>query len=247
MPRLRRTSLLFSPGQLLLGGVLLGAGYAAWNADLFEYASPERVRATVAAAGIAGPLIFIALLIPLNVFFLAGPPIWISATLWPTPLAVTYSIIGAVVASIGTYALARQLGRDWARSKIPARVRRYEDRLERNPVRMVATMRLVFWLNPGIDLLLAVSRVRRRDYVLATLVGMVPFTALRVVIGEKGVRAAAVAPQWFWPSVAAALAAALALRCYKVRARRAAIAKIAAWAGEASVQETAQEQLNPES
>jgi len=220
--------------RLLLAAVILAAGIAAWNADLFEYASPDRVRAAVAAAGVAGPLIFIALLVPLNVFFLAGPPIWISATLWPTPLAIIYSIIGAIVASIGTYALARTLGRDWARSKIPARVRHYEDRLERSPMRMVATMRLLFWLNPGIDLLLAVSRVRRRDYVAATVVGMVPFTALRVVIGEKGIAAAAYAPQWFWPGVGAAAVAAVGLRWYQIRARRAAIADIAAWDAEPS-------------
>ncbi len=228
--------------QPLIAVVALGAGYAAWSAGLFDYASPERVRAAVADAGVAGPLIFIALLIPLNVFFLAGPPIWISATLWPTPLAILYSVIGAVVASLGTYALARQLGRDWARSKIPPRVRRFEDRLERNPLRMVATMRLVFWLNPGIDLLMAVSRVRRRDYVLATVVGMAPFTALRVVIGQKGIEAATGAAPWFWPTVAAAAAAAIGVRWYKVRARRAAIADIAAWADEPSVQEIAQEQ-----
>lgn len=219
-------------GRIVFGVVALAAGYAVWSGGLLEYASPERVRATVASAGAAGPLIFIAMLVPLNLIFLAGPPIWLSATLWPAPLAILYSALGAVLASFGAYAMARYFGREWARAKIPQNLRRFEERLERRPIRIVATMRVMFWLNPGIDLLIAVSRVRARDYLIATVLALVPFTALRVLIGQKGIEAALNAAPWFWPTVIAVVIAVAGLRWYQVRSRRDAIEAAAEWISE---------------
>lgn len=219
-------------GKILLAIVAIAVAYAVWSGGLLDYAAPERIRAMVDAAGLAGPIIFIAMLVPLNFVFLAGPPIWISATLWPAPLAILYSACGAVLASAAAYAMARYFGREWARAKIPNNLLRFEERLERRPIRAVATMRVMFWLNPGIDLLIAVTRVRGRDYLVATVLALVPFTALRVLIGKKGIDAAMNAAPWFWPTVAGLVIAAIGLRWYQVKSRSSAIEAAAEWVAE---------------
>ena len=194
-----------------------------WTGTLSQMVRPEVLRRLVTDAGPAAPLMFIAVLVPLNPFFLAGAPVWISSTLFPLHLAMVYSIAGVVIASAGTHAAARYLGRDWARGRIPKRIHRFGERLERNPLRGVATLRMLLWINPGVDLLTAVSQIRMRDYLLGTLLGIALPTVLRVYIGQKGIEAASGSPAWFWVTVALVAIAAVAVHRYRQANRPASL------------------------
>ncbi len=188
-----------SAGRLRLAAMAAVAAIALllwWTGHLGSLVDPERIRRTVERAGPAGPLVFILLLVPLNLVFLAGIPIWMSSSLFPLEWAVVYSIAGAVVGSSGTHLMARWLGREWATSRAPAKLRRFSERVVRNPILAIATMRILLWLNPGVDLFLAVSGVRWHDYLLGTSLGMVLPTALRVFIGQQSMQAASGAPPW---------------------------------------------------
>jgi uncharacterized membrane protein YdjX (TVP38/TMEM64 family) len=143
------------------------------------------------------------LCIALFPLFLLGPPVWASLTLWPAPLAILYSSIGCILASWLFYALARVVGRDWAQSRIPDRIKKYEERLVEHPIRTMLVMRLVIWANPAVDLLIGVSRVRPRDYVLATVVGLVPSTAMQVLFIGTGLGLALDLPREAWWGVGA--------------------------------------------
>lgn len=169
------------------------AGLAAlvlwWSGIAADVAHPDRVREIVRSAGPWAPLAFVVLLIPLNLLFLAGAPVWISASLWPLPLAIAYSVAGTVIASTSTYLLARRFGHHWGGAGVPRRLRRIERRIDGKPVRTVATLRLLLWINPGVDLLMAAARVPLRHYVAGTFVGMLVPTALRVCIGDMGIEA----------------------------------------------------------
>jgi uncharacterized membrane protein YdjX (TVP38/TMEM64 family) len=204
----------------LLGIVAVGLW---WTGTLAELTHPERVRSLVDAAGPAAPLAFIALLIPLNPVFLAGAPIWISSTLFPLPLAIVYSIVGATLASAGTHALAAYFGTEWARERIPHRLHGFRDRIEDNPVRSVATLRLLLWINPGVDLLTAVSSVPPRAYVFGTVVGIALPTALRVYVGHLGAEAMAGSNAWLWGLLVVAVLALLGLRHFRNSRRRSAL------------------------
>ncbi len=181
-----------------IGAIVLGVAILAlWATGLLaELVQPERIRRVVEAAGSAAPLAFIALLVPLNLVFLAGLAIWISPSIFPLPLAILYSTVGAVVASAGSLVIGHFLGNEWARARVPKRLHRFEKRLEAKPVRTVFVLRTILWMNPGVDLLLAVLGVRWRDYLVGTVFGMVLPTGLRVYVGYKGFEVATGSSPW---------------------------------------------------
>lgn len=186
-----------------------------WNGTLGRMIEPDRIRAMADAAGPAAPLAFIVLLIPLNPVLLAGAPIWVSSTVFPLHLAIIYSIIGATVASAGTHALASYFGREWARERIPHKLHGFRDRLESHPLKTVATLRILLWINPGVDLLMAVSRVRPLDYLIGTLVGIALPTAVRVYIGYIGIEAVGDSNAWIWAVIPITIAAIVGFRLYR--------------------------------
>lgn len=189
---------------------------------LEEFAAPENVAVLLERAGPFGPVLFVVLIVVLFPVLLIGPPIWSSLALWPAPLAILYSSVGCIAASGLSYTLARSLGRERAQHRIPDKIRRYEDRLVERPFRTILLMRLLLWANPAVDLLIGVSRVNRRDYWLATVVGLVPTTAVHVLVVGSGLGMALELPKEIWIAVGVAIAALLLIRT--LRRRRAAAA-----------------------
>jgi uncharacterized membrane protein YdjX (TVP38/TMEM64 family) len=203
-------------------GVAVGviAIVAGGHADAFR--DREQLAALVESAGALGPILFVALIVALFPIFLIGPPVWASLALWPAPLAILYSSIGCFAASVLFYTLARSLGQEWAQPRIPDKVRKFEERLVEQPLRTVVVMRLLIWANPAVDLLIGVSRVRPRDYLLATAVGLVPATAAQVLVVGKGIGLALDLPLGVWLAAGAVVAALLGVR--RLRERRAVAA-----------------------
>ncbi|HYD49872.1 MAG TPA: VTT domain-containing protein, partial [Terriglobales bacterium] len=174
-----------------------------WTDLLSTLAEPAAIEQTVAAAGMWGPLLYIALAVGLFAVFLLAPPVWASAALWPWPIAFAYSYVASVLASVLTYELVRLFARDWARARVPAKIQSWEQRLEARPVLTVLALRLMLWANPMVDMLAAVSTIPRRSYLIATLAGLLLPTALHVALGAGGIAAAATAPWWLWIIVGA--------------------------------------------
>lgn len=212
--------------SILLGFLLAAALAWLWSSGrLSELANPEHVAALLNDLGPFGPLLFIALIVALFPAFLIGPPIWSSSAVWPPALAVLYSTIGCILASVLFYALARSLGQGWAQQHIPDKLRRYEERLVEHPFRTVLVLRILIWANPAVDLLIGVSRVTTRDYLVATVVGLIPPTFFHVLLVGKGFQLALALPGWLWAVIAAATGAALLARGLR-RRRRAVLATV---------------------
>ncbi len=204
----------------ILGVVLLFiVGGLWWSGMLAELSDADSLRVRVADAGIAGPLVFVGIVTLLFPVFLAGPPIWLSGSIWPIPLAIVYSAIASTVASVLFYALARWLGRDWAAGHIPERVREYEARLEQYPYRTIAVLRVLLWINPAVDILIGVSGVSTRAYLLGSAAVLGPLTVLHVTLPAKGIALAGEAPEWLGPAAGVALVIGIAI--WLVRRRRA--------------------------
>lgn len=182
-----------------------------------EFANAEQMAALLDRAGPLGPILFIALIVALFPVFLIGPPIWASLALWPAPLAILYSSIGCFTASVIFYALARSFGQEWAQPRIPDKIRKYEDRLVEHPFRTIVVMRLLIWANPAVDLLIGVSRVRPRDYLLATAVGLLPSTAAQILIVGTGLGMALELPKEIWFTAGIAIGALLLVRTLRKR------------------------------
>ena len=189
---------------LLLGGAL---AYA-WTAGVLEGLDRERVTQLLRNAGPWGPIglvLAFALLEPFGVpgALFAIPASWV----WPFPLAFALSWLGAVGAGVVGFVFARSIARDFVERKIPARFRRFDERLETRGFVTVVIVRLVFFLAPPAHWVLGVSRVRFTPFVLGTAVGFLPGMAALVLFGEGLLRAWAAAP----PGLGAAVGLALAI------------------------------------
>lgn len=181
---------------LLVAAMLVTVAWATGLLD--ELADPRAIRGRVLAAGTWGPLLFILLAVASFSVFMLAPVIWVGGALWPLPQALSYAWVAAMVGSVGTYALTRWLGREWARERIPASIRLWEERLENRPFATVMALRLLLWANPLVDMLVAVTAIPVRTYMIGTAIGMLVPTVFHVLVGAGGVEAAGRLPWWGW-------------------------------------------------
>ncbi len=190
-------------GILALVAVLVAVAWATGLLD--ELTDPEAIRRRVVAAGAWGPVFFILLAVGSFTVFMLAPVIWIAGALWSLPEAFSYSWIAAMVGSVGTYMITRQLGRGWARERVPASIRLWEERLEARPFATVMTLRLLLWANPLVDMLVAVTEIPVRTYLIATAIGMLVPTIFHVLVGVGGVEMMDSMPWWGWVALAVGL------------------------------------------
>ena len=202
-------------------GLILGVLW--WTGALAELADADQLRELVAGAGLAGPIVFVGIVTLLFPVLLAGPPIWISGTIWPIPLAIVYAAIASTVASLIFFGLARWLGRDWAAERIPDKLRKYEQRLERHPYRTIIVLRALLWINPAVDVLIGMSGVSTVAYLGASALVLAPLTVLHVTLPAKGIELATAAPEWLGPAMGVALVAGIAV--WVIRKRRLPVAE----------------------
>jgi uncharacterized membrane protein YdjX (TVP38/TMEM64 family) len=172
---------------LLAIAIVAGVAALWWSGALAQLSDGDWIRAKVEAAGWFGPLLFLLLVVVLFPLFLAGPLLWISGTIWPLPLAIAYSCTAALVASFLYFFIARGLGQQWAERYIPAKIREYEAKLERYPARTIMILRLFLWINPAVDLLIAITRIPTASYLVFTMIVLIPSTAMQVAVATLGI------------------------------------------------------------
>lgn len=204
---------------LILAAVaaLLAIAWSSGALDAVTETATMQVR--IAQAGLWGPFLFIALAVGMFALFMLSPAVWAAAAVWPLPLAFSYSFVAALLASVITYAAARQLGQDWAQDRVPASIQRWEERLRAHPFSTIIALRLLLWANPLVDLFAAMARVPTRTYLLATVVGLLPTTAFQILLGVGGNTIAGHLPWWGWGLAAVVLLGGIFL-FRKLRARR---------------------------
>lgn len=161
-------------------------GVVAWLYASGTYAAidPDRMRGWLQDAGAWGGVLFVlayGVLQPLGVrsvfFLLCAPLVWEPAT------AFVLSWLGTLVASIAAFTFARFVGRAWVQRRLPPGVRRLDDRLVMRGLRTVLLLRLIFYTAPTLQFALGVSRVRVGPFLLGTMLGVVPLTALMTLLG----------------------------------------------------------------
>lgn len=174
--------------RLRLVSLLVVIGAVAWLYASGSYAliDPERMRGWLQDAGAWGAVLFVlayCVLQPLGVrsvfFLLSAPLVWEPAT------AFLLSWAGTVAASVAAFGFARFVGRAWIQRRLPAGIRRLDDQLVTQGLRTVLLLRLLFYTAPTLQFALGVSRVRAGPFLLGTLLGVVPFTALMTSFGVQ--------------------------------------------------------------
>ena len=144
---------------ILLAVVLVTVLLLVELTGLREQFSLPALRALLEANLVVGVLLFVLAFSIGNLIQLPG---------WP--FLVTY--VAACVSCLVTFQVVQGVGGSALRDIDRPLARKILARLDRHPVRSVVLLRLLFQTMPALNYTLALSGVRRRDYLLGSLLGL---------------------------------------------------------------------------
>ncbi|MBL8918097.1 MAG: TVP38/TMEM64 family protein [Myxococcaceae bacterium] len=197
-------------GLLLVVGVTLAA---AWRLGAFEQvAEPKTLARALVELGVWGYLAFIVAYAVLQPFGVPGTIFIVAAPLiWPWPIAFGLSMTGTMAASVIGFSFARFLARDWVSARIPARLRRYDEALERDAFTTVVLLRLVLWMPQVLHWFFGLSKVRFWTHFWGSVLGYVPPLLLVSYLGGELFDASGRVQTTGWPALAGLAAVSLAI------------------------------------
>lgn len=143
--------------------------------------------------------------VPGTIFIVAAPLIWD----WQTAFAL--SMLGTMSASVVGFSFARFVARDWVSTRIPARLRKYEDALQRNAFQTVVVLRLIFWMSQVVHSFFGVSKVGFWTHFWGSLVGYAPPLLLVSYLGAELFDASGKLQPRAWPILGTLFAASLVI------------------------------------
>lgn len=161
---------------------------AAAVAGLVGLPDPTQIRADIAAAGSAAPVLFVlvyavATLAPLPKNVLAV----VAGLLFGLVVGVMVVLLAAMLGALAAFGLGRLLGRGAVERITGTRVARVDALLRRRGVLAVVAVRLVPVLPfTAINYAAGLTAVRTRDYVVGTALGMIPGTVSYTALGAYG-------------------------------------------------------------
>jgi uncharacterized membrane protein YdjX (TVP38/TMEM64 family) len=180
--------LLTPLGIVKIATVLLMVGASAWllwtHTEWFE--NPSLVKVEVLSWGIWGPVIYMLLyavgpsfLVPGAVMTIAGGLAF--GTLW----GAVYSLIGADVGAIVAFGAGRFLGRGFVESVVGKRFDAMLARIAKHGFHIILYLRMVPVIPyNALNLIAGASRIDFRDYLWASVIGMIPGTILFAFLGD---------------------------------------------------------------
>ncbi len=157
-----------------------------------EHLDTAAVTAWIAAAGLAGPLVFMAIYAIATVFFLPGSLLTLAGGALFGPLWGTlYNLAGATLGAGLAFLVARYLAGDWVQARAGGILRRLMTGVEAEGWRFVAFTRLVpiFPFNL-LNYALGLTRIPFPHYLLATVICMSPAAFAFTWLGYAGREAA---------------------------------------------------------
>jgi len=167
----------FRPGALIKAVVLLifivAAVATVRSPAVRGLLTAERLGAWLTAAGFWAPLAFI-LIYALGVcLFIPGTLLTtLGAAIFGPYRGFLYVWLGAMLGAAGGFLIGRYLGREFAASLIGDRLRKYDDGIEQNGFATVLYLRLVYFPFTAMNFGMGLTRVRFRDYLWGTGLGI---------------------------------------------------------------------------
>lgn len=204
-----------SPRGAKLGVVvfvlLLLAG--AWHFGIFaRLAEPRTLAHTLVEMGAWGYLAFVIAYAVLQPFGVPGTIFVVAAPLiWPWQTAFALSMVGTMSASVVGFSFARFVAKDWVSARIPARLRKYDESLERNAFMTVVVLRLLLWMPQVLHSFFGVSKVGFWTHFWGSLVGYAPTLLVISYLGSRMFDASGRMQPDAWPILAGLLVASLAI------------------------------------
>ena len=180
--------------QTIKLGVLVlfiaGCGGAFLYPPTRELLSPESIQSAIEAAGPYARIWFVVIYAALIVLTVPGTLVTvIGASLFPLIDAFFLTIVGAMLGAIISFGIGRWLGRDavesWAASRDErSKIRRVLGSFESHGVMAVAYLRIAYVPFAVLNYIAPLTGIRFRDYVLGTLLGILPGSFIFVFMGN---------------------------------------------------------------
>ncbi len=146
---------------------------------------PERLRNWVSRAGLFGPLVFAGAFLCAIYLFMPPTAFALLAGFLFGPVAGLLLAVACVNGGgLLLFLTARKLGREGTREWLERRLSALDHGLEEHGLLAVVALRLIFVPFSVVCLWAGVSSVRKRDYLLGTLVGTFPATFLLAWLGD---------------------------------------------------------------
>ena len=140
--------------------------------------------------------------------------IFLAGIVWPWWIALPISLIGAMLAAIAAFMVARYFLGHGFHKKLPEGFVALDRKLQDRPVSAVIIVRLTTFLHPIMHWVVAASSVRPGAFFAGTLVGILPLTIAIVLLGEVFIS------WWEQYSIAILVAAGSAMFIYVARVLR---------------------------
>jgi uncharacterized membrane protein YdjX (TVP38/TMEM64 family) len=154
------------------------AGHASGASDL----RVESLRASVEGAGAAGVLVFVLAFAAGELLHVPGLVFVLVAVLvWGRLAGGAIAYAGSLVSLATSFGFVRAISGDALATIERPWVKRALERLDARPVLTVALLRLVFIVSPPLNYTLALTRIRFRDYLVGSALGLVVPVGLAVV------------------------------------------------------------------
>ena len=166
----------------LLVAVLGGAFLFAWQMGWVQHLDAEAVRDLVQSAGAWGVVLYLVLFALAELVHVPGMMFVAAALLlWGPWMGAAVGWLGCVISVVVTFIVVRGLGGQALTVIDKPWMKKALGWLDRAPVRTIIALRLVMWVAPPLNYLLALSSVRFSHFVIGSalgLIGPVAFIAL---------------------------------------------------------------------
>ena len=178
----------------------------------------ERIESFFNDSGLFGPVLYVLAFVAAQPLSLPGAALIIPATfVWDWWEVFAYSMLGGIIASSLGFSISRWLAQDWVRRRLPQRFIGWEKRFVDHALLSTIALRLVTGYAPAADWFLGISKVRWREFVIGTILGLIPATFLFSYYGDDTVR-------WFQDApliaVAVVLTAVILITAVKAHKKR---------------------------
>lgn len=152
---------------------------------------------------IAAPIVYIAIYIVGTILLVPGTLLsFVGAMLFGAYFGTLYTWIGATIGATLSFLLAKWLGRDFVDQLFGGRFAEFEERVEHHGFTSLLILRLLPWFPfTGINFGSGLTRIRFRDYVLATAIGILPGTFVYQLLFAK-LQEKVLSKEWQWSDLA---------------------------------------------
>jgi uncharacterized membrane protein YdjX (TVP38/TMEM64 family) len=147
---------------------------------LASHLGTEEIRTRMAMAGWWAPVLYVGAFALAELAHFPGTVFVLAAVVaYGRLVGGALAFTGAIISFLVTFTVVRRVGGQPLGAIRWAWVRRILAELDGHPIRTVVLLRLVLWMTPQVNYVLALSSVKTRDFVVGSIIGLAgPICAL---------------------------------------------------------------------